>query len=197
MKLLLVGLLLWSALGLQAQVRATVPSQESPWVHRADPSSVDAGDYIYISGQGPRGADGALPPTFSAQVRQTLSNLKSVAEAAGLTMDHVVYTTVYLTNIDQYGEMNSVFGGYFGKVPPARAVLGVAGLPEPPIEISAVAVRSLSDRRAVYPPNYKSDEPFSPGILTHDRLFVSAMPNKVPLGFRTIRRPRWNLHSTA
>jgi len=180
MKLLLVGLSLWSALGLQAQVGATVPSQESPGVHRANPSSVDAGDYIYISGQGPRGADGALPPTFSAQVRQALSNLKSVVEAAGLTMDHVVYTTVYLTNIEQYAEMNSVFSGYFGKAPPARAVLGVAGLPEPPIEISAVAVRSLSDRRAVYPPNYKSDEPFSPGILTHDRLFVSAMPNKVP-----------------
>src|SRR6202034_381858 len=44
------------------------------------------------------------------------------------------------------------------------------------IEINAVAVRNLSERRAVYPPSYKSDEPFSPGILTHDRLFVSAMP---------------------
>ncbi len=182
MKLLLVGLLLWSAVGLQAQVGATVPSQESSGVHRADPSSVDAGDYIYISGQGPHGADGALPATFAAQVQQALNNLKSVVETAGLTMDHVVYTTVYLTDISRYGEMNSVFGGHFGKIPPARAVLGVAGLPDPPIEISAVVVRSLSDRRAVYPLSYKSDEPFSPGILTHDRLFVSAMPGKVPPG---------------
>ena len=140
------------------------------------PSSVDAGDYVYISAQGPRSANGALPATFAAQSRQTLNNLKSVVEAAGLTMDHVVYTTVYLTDMSQYGEMNSVFGEYFGKIPPARAVLGVAALPDPPIEINAVAVRSLSDRRAVSPPNYKSDEPFSPGILTHDRLFVSALP---------------------
>lgn len=180
MKSFLVGLLLWSAVGAQAQAGATPPPQNSPKVHRAASSRVEAGDYIYISGQGPRGADGALPPTFSAQARQALNNLKSVVESAGLTMDHVVYTTVYLTDISQYAEMNRAFGEFFGKIPPARAVLGVAALPDPPIEINAVAVRNLSDRRAVYPSNYKSDEPFSPGILTHDRLFVSAMPGTVP-----------------
>jgi reactive intermediate/imine deaminase len=180
MKSLLVGLLLWSAVGAQAQAGAKVPSQEAPALHGASPSStpssVDAGDYVYVSGQSSRRADGALPPTFAAQVRQALTNLKSVVESAGLTMDHVVYTTVYLTDIHQYDEMNRVYAEFFGKIPPARAVLGVAGLPNPPIQINAVAVRNLSEKRAVYPPNYKSDEPFSPGILTHDRLFVSAMP---------------------
>jgi reactive intermediate/imine deaminase len=182
MKLLLIGLLLRFAVGAQAQAGAPAPSQQAPEVHRSSPSSVDAGDYIYISGQGPRGADGALPATFSAQARQTLDNLKSAVETAGLTMDHVVYTTVYLTDINQYEEMNRVYREFFGKVPPARAVLGVAGLPDPAIEINAVAVRSLSERRAVSPANYKSDEPFSPGILTHDRLFVSAMPGTLPPG---------------
>jgi enamine deaminase RidA (YjgF/YER057c/UK114 family) len=137
---------------------------------------VDAGDYIYISAQGPRRADGAVPASFAAQARQALDHLKSVVESAGLTMDHVVYTTVYLTDMSQYAEMNRAFGEAFGKVPPARAVLGVAALPDPPIEINAVAVRDLADRRPISPPNYKSDEPFSPGILTEDRLFVSAMP---------------------
>ena len=102
MKSFLVALLLWSAVGAQAQTGATAPSQESPKVHRTAPSSVDAGDYIYISAQGPRGTDGALPSTFAAQARQTLNNLKSVVEAAGLTMDHVVYITVYLTDMNQY-----------------------------------------------------------------------------------------------
>ena len=175
MKSFVIGWLLWSAVAAQAQ--ATVPSQESPAPHRAGPSSVDAGDYIYISGQGPRGVDGAVPATFAAQVRQALDNLKSAVETAGLTIDHVVYTTVYLTDISKYGEINSSFAGYFGQIPPAGAVLGVAGLPDPPIQISAVAVRSLTDRRAVRPSNYKSNDPFSPGILTHDRLFVSAMPD--------------------
>jgi enamine deaminase RidA (YjgF/YER057c/UK114 family) len=180
MKSFLVGLLLWSTVVAQAQAGASAPSQESPEVHRSAPSSVDAGDYIYISGQGPRGAHGALPATFTAQARQALNNLKSVVEAAGLTMDHVVYTTLYLTDISQNAEMNRVFGEFFGKIPPASAVLGVAALPDPPIEINAVAVRNLSDRRAISPPGYKSDEPFSPGILTHDRLFVSAMPATAP-----------------
>jgi reactive intermediate/imine deaminase len=181
MKLFLAGWLLWSAVGLQAQAGAPT-SQQSPAPHRASPSSVDAGDYIYISGQGPRGADGTLPGTVSAQVRQALNNLKSVVEAAGLTMDHVVYTTVYLTDINQYAEMNRVFGEFFEKIPPARAVLGVAGVPDPQIEINAVAVRNLSGKQAVYPAGNKPDEPFSPGILTYDRLFVSAMPGTLPPG---------------
>jgi reactive intermediate/imine deaminase len=176
MKFFLVGLLLWSAVGAQAQAGAAAPSQSPSDVHRAHASTVDAGDYIYFSSQGPSRVDGALPDTFAAQARQALSNLKSAVEAAGLTMDHVVYTTVYLTDMSQYGAMNDAYAEFFEKVPPARAVLGVAALPDPPIEINAVAVRSLSERRAVSPPNYKSEEPFSPGILTRDRLFVSAMP---------------------
>jgi 2-iminobutanoate/2-iminopropanoate deaminase len=176
MKSFLIGWLLWSAFGLQGQAGSTAPAQKSAETHRSNSSSVDAGDYIYISGQGPRGADGELPATFPAQVRQALNNLKAVVESAELTMDHVVYTTVYLTDINQYADMNHVFGEFFRKIPPARAVLGVAALADAAIEINAVAVRNLSERHAVYPPNYKSDEPFSPGILTHDRLFVSALP---------------------
>ncbi|MGA7363902.1 MAG: RidA family protein [Candidatus Sulfotelmatobacter sp.] len=176
MKSFLLGLFLLSAVSLQAQAGAAGPPQKSGEVHRASSSGVDAGDYVYISAQGPRGADGAVPATFAGQARQVLDNLKAAVESAGLTMDHVVYTTVYLTDISEYGEMNRVYGEFFGKIPPARAALGVAALPDPPIEINAVAVRNLSDRRAVSPPGYKSDEPFSPGILTHDRLFVSAMP---------------------
>src|ERR1700722_4298804 len=176
MKSLLVSLLLCSAVGAQTKAGSTASPQQPPKLHSTAPSSVDAGDYIYISAQGPRGADGSSATTFAAQARQALNNLKSVVDTAGLTMDHGVYTTVYLPDISQYADMNRAFGEFFGKTPPARAVLGVAALPDPPIEINAVAVRNLADRQAVYPPNYKSDEPFSPGILTHDRLFVSAMP---------------------
>ena len=176
MKSFLVGLLLWSAVGAKAQAGPSLRAQEVAAIHGAGPASVDAGDYIYISGQGPRSADGTLAATFIAQARQALTNLKAAVESAGLSMDHVVYTTVYLTDMAQYEEMNRVFAEFFGKIPPARAVLGVAGLSNPPIEINAVAVRNLAELRPVFPPNYKSDEPFSPGILTHDRLFVSAMP---------------------
>jgi reactive intermediate/imine deaminase len=141
---------------------------------------VDAGDYLYISGQGPRRPDGSLPATFEAQVRQALDNVKSVVETAGLTMDHVVYTQVYLEDIGKYQEVNRAFAEVFPKTPPARAVLGVAKLPEPSVQINAVAVRNLADRRAIVPTGYKSDDSASPGMLTHDRLFVSAMPGSDP-----------------
>jgi enamine deaminase RidA (YjgF/YER057c/UK114 family) len=176
MKSFLVGLLLWSAVAAQAQAGPGARAQDVTALHGGGSTSIDAGDYIYFSGQGPRSADGTVPATFAAQARQALTGLKSAVESAGLTMDHVVYTTVYLTDINQYAEMNRAFAEFFGKIPPARAVIGVAGLADPAIEINAVAVRNLSGLRPVYPPNYNSDEPFSPGILTHDRLFVSAMP---------------------
>ncbi|MFZ0538508.1 MAG: RidA family protein [Candidatus Sulfotelmatobacter sp.] len=169
------------ALVAEGQVRAVVPAATSARVNRFYSPGVDAGDYVYISGQGPRRFDGSLPTTFDAQVRQALDNVKAIVESAGLTMEHVVYTQVYLEDVSKYGEMNRAFGEYFAKTPPARAVLGVARIPDPPIEISAVAVRSLTDRRAVYPPNYNQGDSASPGILTQDRLFVSSMSGSDPV----------------
>src|SRR5258708_24177079 len=90
-------------------------------------------------------------------------------------MRNIVYVKVYLQDVNDYDQLNTIFAKYFPETPPARAVLGVSGVPQSSIEIDAVAVRDLSERRAVIPPGYKSTEPFSPGVLTHDRLFVSAM----------------------
>ena len=181
MRLLLAGMLLLSTVIVQAQLRSVGPAQSSSPANRFYSPGVDAGDYVYISGQGPRRPDGSMPATFVAQVHQSLDNVKAIVEAAGLTMEHVVYTQVYLEDISKYHEMDSVFAEYFGKTPPARAVLGVARIPEPAIKINAVAVRNLAGRRAVYPPNVKADESAPPGILTHDRLFVSAMPGSDPV----------------
>lgn len=178
LRLLLVGLLLSSAVITRAQVRAVVPA--SAHANRFFSPGVDAGDYVYISAQGPRRPDGSLPSTFAAQARQSLDNIRAIVEAAGLAMENVVYTQVYLEDISKYGEVNGVFAGYFGKNLPARAVLGIAKIPEGSIQINAVAVRSLAEKRAIYPPNYKSDEAAAPAILTHDRLFVSAMPGSDP-----------------
>jgi len=180
MKFLLAGLLLSFAAGAQAQLRAVVPQQASAQSNLFYSPSVDAGDYLYVSGQGPQRPDGSTPGNFAQQVRQSLGNVRAVVEAAGLTMEHVVYLQVYLEDIHQYGELNKVFAEYFPKTPPARAVLGVVRLPEPPIEITGVAVRDLSGKQPVYPPNYKTDEAYSPAMLTHDRLFVSAMPGSDP-----------------
>lgn len=179
MPLLFTTAFLLSALLAQAQLRAVVPGQNSTGNPIYSPG-VDAGDYLYISAQGPRRADGSLPTSFDAQVRQSLDNVKKIVEASGLTLEHVVYTQVYLDDMSQYPEMDKIFGNYFGKLLPARAVLGVAQLPESHIQINAIAVRDMADRRAVYPRDFKWDESAAPGVLTRDQLFISAMPGSDP-----------------
>ena len=158
---------------LRAQIRAIVPAQSHP-NHYYSPG-VDTGDYVYISGQGPRRPDGSMPANFADQCRQALANVRLIVEAAGLGKDNVVYTQVYLEDISKYAEMDRIYGEFFGNTAPARAVLGVARVPDPPIQISAVAVRNLSGRKAVSPANWKSEGTAAPGVLTHDLLFVSSM----------------------
>ena len=176
--LLLVAVVLVPAGIAEAPLHSVVPLN-SQANHFLSPA-VDAGDYLYISAQGPHRADGSLPAAYRDQVRQALDNVKAVVEAAGLTMQHVVYTQVYLEDMSQYEEMDRAFADYFGKTPPARAALGVARVPDPPIQVSAVAVRDLSERRAIYPANSASRQSVPPAILTHDRLFLSAMPGSDP-----------------
>jgi enamine deaminase RidA (YjgF/YER057c/UK114 family) len=176
-----ISLLLAAVLTAQERVRAVTPAHSASSGNRFLSPGVDTGDYLYISGQGPRRADGAIPSAPNAQFRQALDNIKVVVESAGLTLDNVVYVQVYLTDIGSYSEMNRVFAEYFPKTPPARAVLGVYGLPDPPVQINAVAVRNLDGRKAVYPANFSKDESASPGILTHDRLFISGMAGIDPV----------------
>jgi enamine deaminase RidA (YjgF/YER057c/UK114 family) len=142
--------------------------------------SFDAGDYLYISGQGPRRADGTTPTKFADQVRQSLDNVKRLVETAGLTLDHVVYLQVYLEDPSHYSELNEVFSAYFPKDPPARGVLGVASVPEPSLQITAVAVRDLKGKQPISVPGWTLDKAYSAGMLTHDRLFVSTMPGSDP-----------------
>jgi 2-iminobutanoate/2-iminopropanoate deaminase len=174
--LAMVFLLVSAAFAQQRQIE--IPDRKPVNTERS--SGIDAGDYLYISGQGPQRPDGSVPSGFDAQVTQALENVKAIVVAAGLSMEHVVYVQVYLEEVSNCEGLNRIFAKYFPHTPPARAVLGVARVPQSPIEITAVAVRDLTGRKAVIPLDYKTAEPFSPGILTHDRLFVSAMQGRDP-----------------
>ena len=177
--LLFVGLLCAAAF-LSAQL-PIARAQSAPGPNNALGSpSFDAGDYVYISGQGPHLADGTIPTKFSDQVRQSLDNVKRQVERAGLTLDHVVYLQVYVEDTSHYSELNKVFSAYFPKDPPARGVLGVARVPEPSVQITAVAVRDLKGKQPVSVPGWILDKAYSAGMLTHDRLFVSTMPGSDP-----------------
>jgi reactive intermediate/imine deaminase len=140
------------------------------------PQGIDAGDYVYVSGQGPLHSEGTASAGFSDQVRQCLENIRKVVETAGLSLRHVVYVHVYLEDVKHYRELNEVFASYFSEDPPARAVLGVARNPKAPVQISAVAVRDLQGKRAISLSNVPVNKGYSVGMLTHDRLFISTMP---------------------
>jgi len=185
---LLVGLLA-ATVFLSAQLPIAL-AQSAPGPNDAPRSpSFDAGDYLYISGQGPRRADGTTPTKFADQVRQSLDNVKRLVETAGLTLDRVVYLQVYLEDTSRYSELNEVFSAYFPKDPPARGVLGVVRVPEPSLQITAVAVRDLKGKQPVSVPGWTLDKAYSAGMLTRDRLFVSTMPGSDPATGAVPRNP--------
>src|SRR5215471_8058297 len=130
-------------------------------------------DFLYVSGQGAKNAEGRIPPDLEQQLRQCFENVKSIVEAAGLTMEHVVYTQVYLTDASDEGPLNTVWKQYFPKSPPARSTIGVAQLPATPVEMSAVAVRDLTKKKTVAPPGYPASSPLSPAVMAGDRLYLS------------------------
>ena len=176
-----IGLMaLAAASGAHAQTKPITSSQVPAKPDALGSPAIDAGDYVYVSGQGPHRADGSTPSSFTDQVKQCLDNIKSLVTAAGLTMDNVVYVNVYMDDTTKYADLNQAFAAYFPKDPPARGILGVAANPDSSIQISAMAVRDTTGKKPVTPPNYKPNKSFSWGMLTHDRLFISNMPGIDP-----------------
>ena len=180
LRLLTAALALSSTLAAQEPARAVAPEQVPVRTDRTYSPVVDTGDYLYVSGQGPRKPDGSLSANFEEQVRQVLDNVQAVVKSAGLSLDHVVYLQVYLEDMSKYDELKKIISAYFGASQPAQSVLGIARTPDPSIEISAVAVHSLEGKKPIYPSVYRSDDPAPLGMLTHDLLFVSSMAGADP-----------------
>ena len=106
-------------------------------------AATQVGNTVYVSGQLPADpATGAFPEGIAAQTRQSLMNLKAILEAAGMTMNDVVKTTVLLSDIANFGEMNKVYAEFFEAPFPARAAFQVAALPKAAlVEIEAIAAK--------------------------------------------------------
>lgn len=111
--------------------------------------AVSHGQMIFTSGQIPLDpASGKIVEgDFEAKVRRVFDNLRAVLDAAGVTFNDVVKTTVYLTDLADFPKLNGIYEEYMGKHRPARSTIGVASLPMgAPVEIDMIAV--LSERRA-------------------------------------------------
>lgn len=100
------------------------------------------GAMLFVSGQLPLDpATGQFPQGIEAQARQSLANVKNILEAAGLTMDNVVKTVIFMTDLADFQKVNDVYATFFQGDPPARSTVQVAALPKgAPIEIEAIAM---------------------------------------------------------
>jgi len=119
-----------------------VPAIAAPRGHYSH-AVMAQGRTLYVAGQVPVDADGAVVGSDAAtQAGQVLSNLRAVLEAASATLDDVVRTTVYLTDLDDRAAVGEVRRAHFVGDPPANTLLVVAGLADPRylVEIDAIAV---------------------------------------------------------
>ena len=104
---------------------------------------IKANGMVFVSGQLPVDpATGELLTEIAAATRQSLTNLAAVLAAGGCTMDQVVKTTVFLSDLKNFTAMNEVYSEFFKTNPPARSTVQVAALPKGAVvEIEAIAIQ--------------------------------------------------------
>ncbi|MCD5405640.1 MAG: RidA family protein [Desulfotomaculum sp.] len=103
--------------------------------------AVKAGNFMFISGQIPidPSTGNVIDGDIKAQTKQCLKNLEAICQSAGLTLDNVVKTTIFITDMSKFPEVNEVYGSFFKENPPARACVEVSALPKGvQVEIEAV-----------------------------------------------------------
>ena len=106
--------------------------------------AIEANGMVFVSGQLPIDpATGAFAEGGIKELtRQSLTNMKAILAEAGLTMDNVVKTTVFLADMADFAEMNEVYASFFEGVCPARSAVAVKTLPkEARVEIECIAAR--------------------------------------------------------
>ena len=106
--------------------------------------AIQVGNFVYTSGQIPIDpATGAFPEGgIQAQARQSLNNIRAILEEAGLNMNDVVKTTVFLADMNDFAEVNSIYAEFFTAPYPARSAVAVKSLPKGAlIEIEVVAYK--------------------------------------------------------
>ncbi|MDE6345994.1 MAG: RidA family protein [Muribaculaceae bacterium] len=105
--------------------------------------AIDAGPFVFISGQIPvNPATGEIPEGIAPQTAQSIANIKAILAEAGLSIDNVVKTTVFLADMNDFGAMNAVYADNFTAPFPARSAVAVKELPKQVlVEIEVIAAK--------------------------------------------------------
>ena len=126
-------------------MRQVVSAPDAPKAMGAYSPAIKAGNLLFVSGQIPidPSTGNLIQGDITAQAEQVMRNLTALLRAAGVGFDHVVRTTVYLVDMNDFAAMNEVYSRYIVDPPPARATVQVARLPrDVKIEVDAIAVLS-------------------------------------------------------
>jgi len=104
---------------------------------------MDIGNLVFTSGQLPLNMEtGEMETEIKAATKASLSNVQAIFAQAGLTMNDVIKTTVFISDMNNFTAMNEVYATFFGEIAPARSCVEVARLPKDVlVEIEAIAVR--------------------------------------------------------
>jgi 2-iminobutanoate/2-iminopropanoate deaminase len=105
--------------------------------------AVEAGDFIFISGQLPvNPSTGEIVMDIQPATRQVLTNLQTFLEEKSLSLKNIVKTTIFLKSMGDFAAFNEIYAVFFHTEPPARSTVEVSALPKcAPLEIEAIAVR--------------------------------------------------------
>ena len=121
-------------------MKTAIQTKDAPAAIGTYSQAVRAGSTVYVSGQ--IGLDPVtlqMAEGIDAQTHRVFRNLAAVADAAGLGLEHAVRMTVYLTDLAHFARVNEIMAQYVHEPYPARAAIGVAGLPRGAlVEVDAI-----------------------------------------------------------
>lgn len=124
--------------------KTAVTTDKAPKAIGPYSQGIDIGTFVFVSGQTPidPATGDLIKGGVPEQTARCLDNIENILKAAGLEMKNVVKTTVFMTDLKKFAEMNDVYAGRFALPHPARATVEVSGLPRgAAVEIEAIALR--------------------------------------------------------
>ncbi|MCX7641958.1 MAG: Rid family detoxifying hydrolase [Elusimicrobiales bacterium] len=106
--------------------------------------AIETENLIFISGQLPLDLSGNIPSSIKEQTINCIKNIENILKGLELNLKNVVKTTVFMTDLTKFQEMNEVYSEFFSSNPPARSTVEVKGLPKgASIEIEAIAIKNI------------------------------------------------------